>query len=156
MLDAPSNSPSVPGPERQRLLLVDDNTEGRRALTRLLEFYNFDVTAVGDGQEALRVLASVPPPDVVLTDYLLPDLDGREVARQAHALDPQPVVVLITGWDFGQEPPDCVQWGIDHIVLKPVNVANLVSKIATPILDSDNPQERGLPPHPRHSPASIA
>ena len=114
---------------RRRLLLVDDNAEGRRASARLLEMYGFEVTAAGDGTSAVQALHQSPPPEIVLTDLLLPDVDGREVARQAHDLVPRPIVIMITGWDFGPEVPDSTQWGVDHIFLKPLNVAELVAAL---------------------------
>lgn len=120
---------------RRRLLLVDDNDEGRRALARLLDLYGFEVTTAIDGTSAIRALQLAPPPDVVLTDLLLPDLDGREVARLAHSLKPTPVIVMITGWDFGQDIPDREKWGIDFVFLKPLNVAELVSTLLTALSD---------------------
>jgi two-component system OmpR family response regulator len=112
-------------------LLVDDNAEGRRALARLLEMYGFEVTSAGDGNSAVEALHRSPAPEVVLTDLLLPDIDGREIARQAHALSPRPIVIMITGWDFGPDLPDGHQWGVDHIFLKPLNVAELVAALET-------------------------
>ncbi|MDB5350214.1 MAG: response regulator with CheY-like receiver domain and winged-helix DNA-binding domain [Planctomycetota bacterium] len=124
----PSMKPSVYRP-RRRLLLVDDNAEGRRALARLLEFYDFDVTSVPDGASALQILRQSPPPEFILTDLLLPDIDGREIARQAQKLVPKPIIVMITGWDFGSEIPDRAESGIDHVFLKPLDMADLVSTL---------------------------
>ena len=114
---------------RKRLLLVDDNAEGRRALARLLELYGFEVTAVGDGTSAVEALRSAPPFEVLLTDLFLPDLDGRDVARQARVLTPGATVVMITGWDFGAEIPSREETGVDLLLLKPVNVSELVTKL---------------------------
>ena len=50
-------------------------------LARLLEAWGFEVTVKHDGTSALRALDLDPAPDFVLTDWLLPDLDGREIAR---------------------------------------------------------------------------
>lgn len=130
-----SGPPAESSPDRCRLLLVDDNAEGRRALARLLSFYDYDVTAVGDGASALDALNQVPPPDVVLTDLLLPDLDGREIARRAHALVPAPHVVMITGWDLDPNLPELQRWGIDQVFLKPVNVSQLVSALEVALRD---------------------
>src|SRR4051812_9247417 len=98
----PTMPESRPGPAtkpRRRLLLVDDNAEGRRALGRLLEIYGYEVTTAGDGTTAIQALHQTPSPEIVLTDLLLPDVDGREIARQAQALVPRPIVIMITGWD---------------------------------------------------------
>ena len=124
----PLNSKS-PNRPRKRLLLVDDNLEGRRALARLLELYGFEVTAVGDGSSAIEALRCIPPPEFVLTDLLLPDLDGREVARQARELRPVPTIALITGWDLGAEGLNTQDAGVDLLFLKPVNVGELVAKL---------------------------
>ena len=133
MPESTPRTTSIPQPNRprRRLLLVDDNAEGRRALARLLEFYHFDVTTAADGASALQALHQSPPPEVVLTDLLLPDIDGREIARQANTISPKPTVVMITGWDFGSDPPDQATWGVDHVFLKPLNVADLVAKLKT-------------------------
>lgn len=113
---------------RRRLLLVDDNGEGRRALARLLQLYGFDVTAVADGTSALSALRDDPAPDVVLTDLLLPDADGRDIAARARTLSPAPLVILITGWDFG-EAPEPSEANADLVFLKPLNVAELVQNV---------------------------
>jgi len=121
---------SKPAPRtKRRLLLVDDNSEGRRALARLLELYGFEVTAVADGASAVEAMRRSPPPDVVLTDLILPDIDGREVARFAHNLSPAPAVVMITGWDFGNDLREDPGPGVDFVFLKPLNVNDLVAKI---------------------------
>lgn len=65
-----------------------------------MEASGYTVTAVVDGASALRVMASELPPDYLLTDMQLPDLDGREVALRARQLKPPPTVALITGWDL--------------------------------------------------------
>ncbi len=129
----PAIGPPSPrsSPDRRRVLLVDDNAEGRRALARLLELHDFEVTAAADGTSALAALQDVPPPEIVVTDLFLPDIDGREIARAAHDLVPQPVVVMITGWDFGRDMPDREAWGIDHLFLKPLNVTDLVTFLRT-------------------------
>ena len=82
-MSKPDLAPSQPSANsvRRRLLLVDDNLEGRGALARLMEFHDFEVISVSDGASAIKALNEGPKPDVVLTDYILPDIDGREVAR---------------------------------------------------------------------------
>ena len=81
-----AGSPAVPGPPR--ILLVDDNEASQRGLARFLEAEGYAVTLAFDGTSALEALEAGPPPDFVLTDLRLPDLDGREVARPARRLVP--------------------------------------------------------------------
>ena len=57
-------------------------------MARFLEAEGYAVTLAFDGTTALEALESGPPPDFVLTDLRLPDLDGRELARSARQLVP--------------------------------------------------------------------
>lgn len=82
-----------------RLMVVDDHP-GFRALAReLLELGGFQVLAeAGSGADALDLAARLIP-DLVLLDIGLPDIDGFEVARRLAALEPAPLVVLISSRD---------------------------------------------------------
>lgn len=114
---------------RPRILLVEDNDAASKGLSRLLMAWGYDVTVVIDGTSALDTLRAGPPPDFLLTDLRLPDLDGREVARFASQLAPRPRVALITGWDIDSHLRDHGTWGIDWVIPKPVNVYDLISKL---------------------------
>jgi CheY-like chemotaxis protein len=119
-----------PGSRRLRILLVDDNAPGRRALAKVLEAKGFAVTPVADGTSAIDALQQGSPPEFVLTDLLLPDIDGREVARVAGSLEPKPYVALITGWTIDPDLKDPAHWGVDHVFLKPLRIDDLLSKLA--------------------------
>lgn len=125
-LTATADPSTTPG---NRILLVDDHDLARRALVRLLSAVGYDVTDVADGTQALRALEVGPEFDYLLTDVRLPDLDGREIVRAAQGHDPRPLIALITGWDI--EPEECDRLGIDWLFLKPVDVRDLVAKLAS-------------------------
>lgn len=125
MADPPSPASRRP----TRVLLVDDNAPGRRALAKMLESQGYAVTAVADGTSAIRALERDPRPEFVLTDLILPDLDGSEVARAAKQLVPPPYVALITGWSLETEGQKAEDLGVDHIFLKPLPVAELLAKL---------------------------
>jgi CheY-like chemotaxis protein len=114
-----------PSPRPLRILLVDDSPEGRGALTRLLTLKGFEVLAVGDGASALEALRAGAPPDVVLTDLLLPDIDGQQVGWHARQLAPSARVVLITGWDVDLPSQDPQRGGFDRVFLKPLDTREL-------------------------------
>jgi len=127
------NSPGAPDVAiRQRVLLVEDNDAAGRGLARLLEAWGFDVTVHHNGASALEALASAPPPDFVLTDMQLPDLDGRELALHARNLVPKPRVALITGWSLDDELTSLESWGIDWVFTKPVDTSHLVARLREP------------------------
>lgn len=112
-----------------RVLLVEDSPEGRRSLARLLELHGFEVTAVANGASALRALEADPPPEIVLTDLMLPDIDGREVVRLAQALQPRPVVAVTTGYNLAEMTADSTQAPADHVFLKPLDIRKVVDTL---------------------------
>ena len=124
----PANDPARPNPGR-RVLLVEDNEAASKGLAKLLEARGYSVTTVPDGTAALKALASETPPDFLLTDMQLPDIDGREVARHARQLIPAPRVILITGWDLEAGLDHPAAWGIDQVLTKPVDVHALIEAL---------------------------
>jgi DNA-binding response OmpR family regulator len=115
----------APGGGR-RVLLVEDNEAAARGLARLLASQGFDVTLARDGASAMDSLNAGAPPDILLTDMQLPDLDGRELARYCSKLDPRPRVVLITGWDLESTQTAAASWGVEHVMTKPLEIQELL------------------------------
>jgi CheY-like chemotaxis protein len=108
------------------ILIVDDNDDARRSLSRLLTVCGFEATAVGDGPAALAAAATIHP-RVVLIDIGLPGMDGYELARrlrQVHPVGQQ--LIAITG--YGQ-PSDRIRSRdagfVAHLV-KPVEIETLL------------------------------
>jgi carbon storage regulator CsrA len=67
---------------RLRLLVVDDEDNERELLAGLLRLYGYDVAVAADGREALDLLETCGPPDVVLLDVNMPNKNGLEVVKQ--------------------------------------------------------------------------
>lgn len=109
-----------------RILVVDDEPQIRRALTRTLEANDFDVRAVGSGEEALLALRWRP--DVILLDLMLPDLDGLEVARRVREQAATPILVLSAR---GEEPRKvlALDQGADDYITKPFGTDELLARI---------------------------
>ena len=68
-------------PGGSRILAVDDNPDALYALERMLTHNGYRVTAVGSGEEALK-LAEAELPDLILLDVMMPRIDGLEVTRR--------------------------------------------------------------------------
>ncbi|MGQ0548467.1 MAG: response regulator [Armatimonadota bacterium] len=109
-----------------RILVVDDEPQIRRALTRTLEANDFDVRTVGTGEEALLALRWRP--DVILLDLMLPDLDGLEVARLVREQVATPILVLSAR---GEEPQKvlALDQGADDYITKPFGTDELLARI---------------------------
>ncbi|GII77217.1 DNA-binding response regulator [Sphaerisporangium rufum] len=113
----------------ERLLVVDDEPTVRELLAATLRFAGFEVTAAATGGEALRA-AREQPPDLVLLDVMLPDLDGFEVVRSLRALTRPPVPVLfLTARDSPQDKVTGLTLGGDDYVTKPFDLAELIARI---------------------------
>ena len=116
-----------PGP-KLRVLIVDDNVEGCRALAKFLEISGFAVTVATTGTSAYEAIDSGPVPEIVLTDLLLPDADGREIARRARQLKPPPRIALITGWSLEIDIDEASR-EFDWVMLKPLDMRSLVATL---------------------------
>ncbi|HET7854606.1 MAG TPA: response regulator transcription factor [Candidatus Methylomirabilis sp.] len=109
-----------------RILVVDDEPQIRRVLTRTLEANDFDVRTVGTGEEALVALRWRP--DVILLDLMLPDLDGLEVARRIREQAATPILILSAR---GEEPRKvlALNEGADDYITKPFGTEELLARI---------------------------
>jgi two-component system KDP operon response regulator KdpE len=110
------------------VLVVDDDAEMRRALRAGLTYHDFDVQAVGTGEEALRQAASWRP-DVVLLDLGLPGLDGFDVLRRLRDGDDRSAVIVVSVMPGEQDKVRALDLGADDYVVKPFGVDELVARI---------------------------
>lgn len=107
-----------------RVLLVEDDDSIAEPLVKGLERAGFSVTRVATGADAL----AAPPPELVLLDLGLPDVDGLEVCRELRARSSVPVIVLTAR---GQETDRVVglELGADDYVVKPFGLRELVARM---------------------------
>ena len=120
--DAPAAMPSV--------LVVDDNEANRELIEACLSGIDCHVTLAAGGAEALRLISSQPP-DLVLLDVQMPDVDGYEVLRQMKA---DPIgrlipVVMITGLAARDDRVKALELGCDDFLAKPVDRVDLVARV---------------------------
>ncbi|MFJ9930308.1 MULTISPECIES: response regulator transcription factor [Streptomyces] len=120
---------------QDHLLVVDDEPTVRELLRTALCYAGFDVDAAATGQEALD-LAVQCPPDLVLLDVMLPDMDGFEVIRRLRAL-PRSLpgrggdvpVLFVTARETRQDRLDGLRLGADDYVTKPFDLEELIARI---------------------------
>lgn len=110
----------------RRVLIVDDNADAADSLCALLQMSGHEVKSVYRGADALREMI-VFHPDVVLLDIGLPDLDGYEIARRAHATlgERCPNLVALSGWGREEDRELAFEAGIPVHLTKPVDVTLL-------------------------------
>lgn len=109
------------------VLVVEDDPAIVRTLTINLRARGYDVEAVGDGRSGLQV-ADERPPDLVLLDLGLPDLDGVEVLRRLRAGSRVPVLVL-TARHESDDKVEALDEGADDFVTKPFDMNELLARV---------------------------
>ncbi len=110
----------------RRVLVVEDNEDGRLALQMMLELQGHQVDAVSGGVAAVEAVRHRPP-DVAIIDVGLPDIDGWEVARRIRQLAPvpRPLLIAVTGFGQHEDKERSRQAGFDLHLTKPVDLVAL-------------------------------
>jgi two-component system cell cycle response regulator CpdR len=112
-----------------RILLAEDDDSLRGFLTRALERAGYDVRACADGEEALIALDEENDWDLLLTDIVMPGVDGIEVARQAAARFDGLRIMFITGFAaVALAAQDRAPAGA-RVLSKPVHLREIVAEV---------------------------
>lgn len=123
-------SPVAPH-DRPRIVLADDNADMRAYVTRILQEGGYDVRAVENGALALIAVQEGDPPDLVLTDVMMPELDGFGLL-QAMRTDPRldDVRVVLLSARAGEEARvEGLAAGADDYLVKPFSARELRARI---------------------------
>ena len=113
------------------VLIVEDHEENRNLLKMLLEANGYRVTDAGDGQEAL-VTARRDPPDVVVSDVLMPKMDGFALCRawmQDAALRPIPFIFYSATYVHPDDEQFAMALGAVRYLIKPLEVAEFLREL---------------------------
>jgi DNA-binding response OmpR family regulator len=115
--------------QTRRILVVDDDSELRQALVEQLALHQeFDVTSVASGSEALAAV-SKEPPDLIVMDVGLPDIDGREAVKQMRHNGFRRPVIMLTAHDSDADTVIGLEAGANDYVPKPFRFAVLLARI---------------------------
>lgn len=111
--------------KRRRLLVVEDNADGRESLRLLLSFLGHQVDVAADGVEGVRKALECPP-DVAIVDIGLPLLDGFQVARRIRAaLGEKVILIAYTAYDEADIQQRVIETGFDAHLVKPIELRQL-------------------------------
>jgi two-component system cell cycle response regulator CpdR len=111
-----------------RILLAEDDNDMRRFLVKALQQAGFSVTSFDNGASAYDQLR-VEPFELLLTDIVMPEMDGIELARRATELDPDIRVMFITGFAAVALNPDNHAPRQAKILSKPFHLRDLVTEV---------------------------
>ena len=112
----------------KRILLAEDDHDMRRFLVRALERAGYVVTDFDNGASAYEILREEPF-NLLLTDIVMPEMDGIELARKATEIDPDLKVMFITGFAAVALNPDSNAPANAKVLSKPFHLRDLVDEV---------------------------
>jgi len=114
-----------------RALVAEDDAASRILLQKMLTKWGYDVVTARNGAEAWEVLTSDIPPDVVVLDWMMPELDGVEVCRRVRALDlsSPPYLILLTSRGDKADIATGLEAGAADYVQKPFDHDELRARL---------------------------
>ncbi|MAW88766.1 MAG: response regulator [Phyllobacteriaceae bacterium] len=112
-----------------RILLAEDDNDMRRFLVKALEKAGYDVCDFDNGASAFERLREEPF-NLLLTDIVMPEMDGIELARRATEIDPDLKVMFITGFAAVALNPDSKAPKDARILSKPFHLRDLVAEVS--------------------------
>lgn len=120
-----------PGGAIRRVLLVDDSRLQRRILSASLTRDGYEVLEAETGEQALEICRETPP-DLILSDLVMPGMDGLEFCQAFRALpgDHYGYFILLTSKSEKEEVVRGLEGGADDFVMKPVNAHELRARIS--------------------------
>lgn len=123
---------SIPVEENKEatLLYVEDNESTREATTLILKrtFPQLAILVAENGRKGLE-LFTINHPEIILTDILMPDMDGISMSREIKTLNKSVRIIVLTATSDTDSLIEAIDIGIRHYVLKPVKLEKLVSAI---------------------------
>ena len=119
------------GPAQLRVFLVDDEEHNLLLFQRSLKPYNYDLRCFRDGQEVLDALAAGPLPDLILSDVMMPRVNGYEMCETLKR-DPRTAmvpIVLVTGLNEIKDKIHGLEAGADDFIHKPFHPLELRARV---------------------------
>jgi two-component system cell cycle response regulator len=113
-----------------RILVVDDNRDNVEIIATRLRFRGYDIDEASDGAAALERVKQNPP-DLILLDVMLPDIDGYEISRRIKGDPETPFIpiILVTARDTTQDKVAGLDAGADDYLTKPINFPELEARV---------------------------
>ena len=128
-----------------KILIVDDSAEDRATYQRYLSkelFTNYEIVEVESGEEGLSELLSFQP-DIILLDYLLPDIDGLEFIAELKAQDTKvPPIIMLTGQGNETVAVEVMKSGVEDYLIKGQLTADILINSVRNVIQQYNLRSR--------------
>src|SRR3989442_8085977 len=104
------------------ILIVDDEPAILDTLSSILQDESYEVSVAKGGQEALKFIKADSPPDLVLLDIWMPDLDGIETLQRAMEAHPRLLVIMMSGHGSIESAVKAIKLGAYDYIEKPLSL----------------------------------
>jgi putative two-component system response regulator len=118
--------------EKSTVLVVDDTPENLSLMSALLKDH-YKVKVANHGEKGLKIAQSDNPPDLILLDIMMPDIDGYEVCRRlkAHAATRDIPVIFLTAKSETEDEQKGLELGAVDYITKPISPSIVLARVAT-------------------------
>ena len=110
-------------------MVVDDEEELRQLLTKILRQEGFQVAAARSGREALA-LVEQEPPDLIILDLVMPEMDGLETLKRLRERGVTAKVVILTAYGTAQQTREAMALDVREFIGKPFDLDRLIRIVA--------------------------
>lgn len=116
--------PELPTP--QRILIVDDDEDVRKALSGAVQnVIRAETVVASNGREGLELFCTTAPPDVVITDLYMPEMDGGTFLKEIKRIDQDAVVIVVTGYPSIESAVQMIKDGAYDYLCKPFEIKTI-------------------------------
>src|SRR3989449_3580387 len=120
----------MPDGNHYKILIADDREDNLGLLREWLSAQDYYVRCARDGREALDI-ARQDPPDLILVDKVMPEVDGLSVARELKRGDPTVPVIILTGREDTRRAAIFDDTGADDLIMKPFQYEEVETRVRT-------------------------
>ena len=117
-------------PPNVSVLIVDDEEPVRKFVERVLSDAGYRTAVAGDGPEAIEVASTLDSLDVLVTDVMMPQMQGDELARRLRQTEPGVKVLYLTGYSDRLFKDKITLWEDEAFLDKPCSVKGLLQAVS--------------------------
>ena len=133
LLDFVKNSSAhviPPAPNEIAVLVVDDEEPVRKFVERVMQSAGYQVAVAGDGPQAIEVAEQMTRLDILVTDLMMPEMLGDEIARRLRQHEPRLKVLYLTGYSDRLFKDKVTLWEDEAFLDKPCSIKGLLQAVS--------------------------
>ncbi len=109
------------------ILVIDDDSEIRYSLTRVLSSKAYQVAEAPSGEQGIALVKKGPPPDLIFLDIRMGGMSGIETLQHIRSINPRQMVVLMTAFGTAQTAIEAMKYGAFDYIMKPFDPAKVLA-----------------------------